>query len=94
LIWAWVLFAACVASAYPAFVILRPSAAIRVQVGATQKRDGWRRRIGEGTQRLLQIEPTLTPWNDRGAQRRVRLFGLAELVVIWGVALPLLALVD
>ena len=45
-------------------------------------------------QRLLQIEPALVPWNDRGAQRRVRLFGLVELFVIWGVAVLLVALVE
>jgi hypothetical protein len=45
-------------------------------------------------QRFLQVEPALAPWNDRGAQRRVRRFGCVELVVIWGVAVLLLALVD
>ena len=42
-------------------------------------------------QRWLKIDPDREPWNDAAARRRVRTLGFVELLVIWAIALVVIA---
>ena len=87
----WLIVLVAIAcSLYPLFVVLRPAAAIRVQVRQTAN---GREAIGGFFERLVRIDPNAEPWDDVGARHRVRLFGTLELVVIWLVAVVLIVAV-
>jgi hypothetical protein len=81
-----IIVTAIVASIYPAFVVVRPAAAVRIQRTQTSAASGARRSVGEFFGRMLRIAELDAPWDDRAALARVRWFGIAELVVIWAVA--------
>jgi hypothetical protein len=74
---------AIVVSLYPLLDVFVPSVTIRWQVRSTVRHDDARRQVGEWFQRMLGIYALNNPWNDVGARRRVRLFGAAQLCIIW-----------
>jgi hypothetical protein len=88
-----VLAGGVLASLYPAFIVVRPDAATRVQVRLTRNTPNrYKRVVGQTFQRFLRVDPTAEPWNDRATLTRVRLFGIAELAIICVVVAALLAL--
>jgi hypothetical protein len=87
-----IIVTAVVASIYPAFVVLRPAAALRAQRTKTIAGSGARRSAGEFFGRMLRVAELDAPWQDEAALARVRWFGAAELVLIWVVALGLIVI--
>ncbi len=85
-----IIVTAIVCSIYPAFVVLRPAAAVRIQRTQTSVASGARRSVGEFFGRMLRVAELDAPWDDRAALARVRWFGTAELAAIWVVAFGLI----
>jgi hypothetical protein len=86
--WLFVVVVAGCASIYPAIDLLAPGAVIRLQMRSTERRDS---ELGRKFQRWLRIDPGTEAWTDPGARGRVRYLGAGMLIVVWVVALALIA---
>lgn len=67
--------------AYAALDILLPAVAVRWQVASTKRRQGFRRSIGTSFQKWLGYQSS-EPWTDPAVLRRVRILGVALLLVM------------